>query len=228
MGRPRPLSSRARLTAADEVSGIFRPSQRQAKLVCSHERSGATRGCTHQCGRADAALARPGRYACIMVAASLLSRFAGTAFCAGLTPAEVEALFELCEVRKFNPGVSLFREGQRADALWVVLEGDVEVSREGQTLAEVGPGAVLGEMSLFRAAPSRSASVTAICLVVALRISGPQFQKRVAQFDLAALKVVSNLAHQMAERLVAVNERLTDGGKKGLTVVRRELRRLVG
>ncbi len=163
-----------------------------------------------------------------MPAASLLTRFAETTLCRGLTTPEVESLFALCEVRELKAGSCLFREGDQADALWVLLSGDVEITREGRTLAEVGPGAALGELSLFRAVPRRSATVTAICKVTVLRISGPQFQKRLAVHDLAALKVVSNLAHQMAERLAALNDRLISGGKKGLAVARSELRRVVG
>jgi CRP-like cAMP-binding protein len=131
-------------------------------------------------------------------------------------------------VRRFAAGATLFTQGQPADALWVLLDGDVEITREGRVLAEVGPGAALGELSLFRAVPTRSATVTAICKVTVLRISGPQFQKRLVANDVAALKVVSNLAHQMADRLVALNERLISGGKKGLAVARSELRRVVG
>lgn len=163
-----------------------------------------------------------------MVAASLLKRFAESTLCKGLSPEEVESLFALCEVRQLEAGACLFREKQPADALFIVLSGDVEISSEGQLLAEVGPGSALGELSLFRAVPRRSATVTAICAVTVLRISGPQFQKRLVLHDLAALKVVNNLAHQMADRLAALNERLISGGKKGLAVARSELRRAVG
>jgi CRP-like cAMP-binding protein len=159
---------------------------------------------------------------------SLLSRFSNSALCNGLTPAEVESLFTLCEVRNFKAGQHLFQEKQPADSLFVLIEGDVEVTADGTVLAEVGPGAALGELSLFRKVPKRSATVTAICPVTAIRISGPQFQKRLAQNDLGALKVVSNLAQQLADRLFALNERLLSGGRKGLAVARSELRRVVG
>lgn len=159
---------------------------------------------------------------------SLLSRFAHSTVCHGLTPEEVESLFALCEVRNYRPGQHLFQEKQPADSLWVLIEGDVEVSSDGRVLAEVGPGSALGELSLFRKVPTRTATVTAICPVTAIRISGPQFQKRLAHHDLGALKVVNNLAHQMADRLLALNERLLSGGKKGLAVARSELRRVVG
>lgn len=158
----------------------------------------------------------------------LLMRFASCPLCKGLTEAQVESLFELCEVREVAAGARLFVESQPADCLFVVLSGDVEISREGKVLAEVGPGAALGELAIFRAAPKRSATATAINPVTTLRLSGPQFQKRLAADDVAALKIVNNLAHQMADRLVAVNDRLLSGGKKGLAVARTELRRMVG
>lgn len=159
---------------------------------------------------------------------SLLSRFSHSTLCKGLTREEVESLFALCEVRHFKAGQALFQENQPADSLLVLIEGDVEVTSDGRLLAEVGPGAALGELSLFRKVPTRSATVTAICPVTAIRVSGPQFQKRLAVNDVGALKVVSNLAHQMADRLLALNERLLSGGKKGLAVARSELRRAVG
>jgi CRP-like cAMP-binding protein len=145
---------------------------------------------------------------------------------AGLSPTELDGLFELCEVRELKASQVLFKEGDLSDALWVVLQGDVEVACESRLLAELGPGAVIGELSLFNARARRSATVTAICPGRVLRIPVHAFRKLITAGDLAALKVVSNVAHQMAERLTALNERLLSG-KKGLSVARSELRRTV-
>lgn len=162
-----------------------------------------------------------------MPAASLYEKFATTPLCAGLSADEVNSLFELCEQRRFDASAALFTEGQPGDALWVILEGDVEVSRDGTVLAEVGPGAVLGEPSLLRDTPTRSATARALCPVVAVRLPRTAFRKRLLANDVGALKVVSNLAHQLADRLSALNDRLLSGGRKGLAVARSELRRLV-
>ena len=43
---------------------------------------------------------------------SLLSRFATSTLCRGLTESEVESLFALCEVRRFAAGTTVFVEGQ--------------------------------------------------------------------------------------------------------------------
>jgi CRP-like cAMP-binding protein len=130
------------------------------------------------------------------------------------------------DVRALAAAEVLFTEGDPADALWVVLRGDVEVSKATVVLAEVGPGAALGELSLFLSRSKRSATARALCPASALRIPANALRKLTAASDLAALKLVNNLAHQMAERLSALNERLLSKSK-GLTVARSELRRLV-
>lgn len=146
---------------------------------------------------------------------------------AGLTPEEIDTLFELAEVRKHGASHVLFKEGDVADALWIVLDGDLEISKASTILAEVGPGAAIGELSLFRATARRSATVTAICPITMLRIPVNGFRKLLAANALAAHKVVGNVAQQMAERLTALNERLVTDGRKGLAVARSELRRTV-
>lgn len=140
---------------------------------------------------------------------------------------ELVRVMDLSETRVFAANAAVLREQTPADALWVVLRGDVEVSRDGRVLAELGPGSALGELSLFTHQARRSATVRCICEVEALRIPVEPFRKLLAARDLAALKMVSHLAHQMAQRLAALNERLLSEGRKGLAVARSELRRTV-
>lgn len=162
-----------------------------------------------------------------MTGPSLFERFSSSSLCAGLTPQEVNELFDLCEQRRFAAGATLLEEGQPGDSLWLILDGDVEVTKDGHVLAEFGPGAALGELSLLRETPRRSATAKALCHVTAVRLPTTAFRKRLVAGNVGALKVVSNLAHQLADRLVALNERVLSGGRKGLTVARTELRRLM-
>lgn len=145
----------------------------------------------------------------------------------GLTPAELDVIFDLCEERRLAAGERLFTQGDIADALWVILTGDVEIARDSKLLAEVGPGSALGELSLLRDQARRSATVSAICPVTAVRIPTTRFNKLLAASNVAALKVLGNIARQMADRLDAINGRLLTPGRKGLSVARSELRRLV-
>jgi len=62
------------------------------------------------------------------------------------------------EHRKLPEGAEVVRQGERGDALFVVIRGEVEVLRDGHTLAVLGAGSFFGELSLFLDKP-RSASV---------------------------------------------------------------------
>jgi len=49
----------------------------------------------------------------------------------------------------FEAGTVIFDEGDRADSMYVVLDGEVDV-RVGNNLLEViGPGGIVGEMALI-------------------------------------------------------------------------------
>jgi CRP-like cAMP-binding protein len=72
------------------------------------------------------------------------------------------------------PGAEIIREGDVDDSLFVLLDGNVSVSRGGQKLAELGKGEVFGELALLDPAP-RNATVTALTDVTLLRIDAQPF-----------------------------------------------------
>jgi hypothetical protein len=59
-------------------------------------------------------------------------------------------------------GSTLFEEGDPADGVAAILEGRVEVLKHGRSLATLGPGSVLGELSVFVPSASRTATARAI------------------------------------------------------------------
>ncbi|HTO07080.1 MAG TPA: cyclic nucleotide-binding domain-containing protein [Myxococcota bacterium] len=52
------------------------------------------------------------------------------------------------EPRELDAGSVLFHSGEEADALYFAIEGTFTIRAEGQSLAELGPGEVLGALSL--------------------------------------------------------------------------------
>ena len=58
-------------------------------------------------------------------------------------------------------GSVLFEEGQEADFMYVIIEGDIQLSLRGKPLTVVGSGAILGEMALL-SSDARSATATAV------------------------------------------------------------------
>ncbi len=60
--------------------------------------------------------------------------------------ARMAACFDLAQVA---PEVTLLREGVRADALWIIAQGEVELCARGRRLGRVGRGEVLGAAAMF-------------------------------------------------------------------------------
>lgn len=70
------------------------------------------------------------------------------------------------ETRRFPAGAELMREGDAADAAYILVEGRVEVQQGGGPIAELGPGEIVGETALLTG-EDRTATVVALTEVVA-------------------------------------------------------------
>jgi hypothetical protein len=64
-------------------------------------------------------------------------------------------------IRTLTPGDVLTRQGSPGDALFLLLDGVLAVDVDGRALAEIGPGAVLGERALLEGG-TRTATLTAV------------------------------------------------------------------
>ncbi len=108
-------------------------------------------------------------------------------------------------------GVQFFREGEAADAMFVLESGRVAVvkHRDGadRPLRELGPGDCFGEMALIDMSP-RSASVIALEDCTAIRLTNGDLY-RVYQADVEQFALIQmNIARELSRRLRLANERL--------------------
>lgn len=73
-----------------------------------------------------------------------------------LNDADVDWLVSCGQPEHVSASATLIREGQHIDAIYIVLEGSLEVTVGGpdQTITVVGPGEVLGEMSFLDSRPA--------------------------------------------------------------------------
>lgn len=131
----------------------------------------------------------------------------------GLTTPELDEIIALAESRVVPPGDFVFKQGDLADALLIIVQGRVEVVKNEQVLATLGIGEVLGELSLFGGTQRRSAAAKATSETLLLRIPSKAFRRLLDASNVAALKVVCNVAHQIAERLTILNEKLIEARK---------------
>jgi len=104
---------------------------------------------------------------------AILLRLKATPLFGDLSPAELERLVAMGEVQALEPGALLIREGELADALFVVLAGELEVTkRSGNAdvpLDRVGPGSLQGDIAALEGG-RRLASVRALTPTEVLRI----------------------------------------------------------
>jgi CRP/FNR family cyclic AMP-dependent transcriptional regulator len=57
-------------------------------------------------------------------------------------------------------GRTLTREGRRGRESFIISDGNVQVSRQGRVLADLGPGDVLGERAVLKHLPRDATAVT--------------------------------------------------------------------
>ncbi len=94
---------------------------------------------------------------------------------ASLDPAAREELLNYFRPRQADPGERLIRRGDRADAVYFIASGAVEVAVAGREI-RLGPGDFFGEMALL-SGERRSADVTAIDYCELLRLDQRDFRQ---------------------------------------------------
>lgn len=99
-----------------------------------------------------------------------------------------------------SAGTTFIHEGKPNDHLWVVVSGKCEVRAGGAPIAELGPGAAVGEISLVSGSPA-VADVTALEPAVLLRLAKQDFDA-VAKKHPALMQEVEKLvvARETANR----------------------------
>jgi CRP-like cAMP-binding protein len=98
-------------------------------------------------------------------------------------------------------GSTLFQEGDPADGVAAILEGSVEILAGGRSLGVLGPGAVLGELSVFVPSATRTATARANSPVRMIKWRADDVPGRLARHERLATAIVADMAFVLAERL---------------------------
>jgi CRP-like cAMP-binding protein len=131
----------------------------------------------------------------------------GSSLMRALTDDQLQSLAGFANEREYKPGQYLIRAGDTgAIAMYVILDGRVEVSREGTALSVLGPGQHIGEMALLGPEDMpRTADVKAV---------EPTRVLALARWDILPFldtnpEVAKAFITELARRLVLADERLT-------------------
>ena len=121
---------------------------------------------------------------------------------AGLEKKDLQLLANACRERNYRAGSKLIKQGDTGVGLYVITDGSVHITREKDPdkaeldLGTVGPGNVLGEMSLLDDLP-RSANVTAVSDVTALLLPVWEFRTTLRNHPDIALRLLSTLSRRL-------------------------------
>jgi CRP-like cAMP-binding protein len=125
-----------------------------------------------------------------------------------------------------DPRARLFAKGDKGDALYVVLEGEVEVrlSSEGGRdvrIAALGTGSVIGEMAALDGGP-RSADVDAVRRTRLLRIPRDAVLEALEAEPKALIELVTEMSRRLREADAALEDAalLDLGGKLARMLLR--------
>ncbi|HRC72273.1 MAG TPA: cyclic nucleotide-binding domain-containing protein [Candidatus Competibacter sp.] len=100
------------------------------------------------------------------------------------------------QYQPFAAGQAIFREGDAGISLYIVAEGEVDITQGDRILETVGPGGVLGELALIDDKP-RSASAIARTDCLLAPINREHFLALVQRTPLFALQVMRSMAHRL-------------------------------
>jgi CRP-like cAMP-binding protein len=127
---------------------------------------------------------------------------------ADLDPDDLDELGDRVEERHVQPGDDLCREGDTGDAVFLLVKGRVRVFTGGgdrgpeRTLSELGPGACIGEMAVFDAAP-RSATVRALVRSRVLVVTGDGFKQLLLDRPEMGQAIIAELVRRMRGLMTA-------------------------
>jgi CRP-like cAMP-binding protein len=109
-------------------------------------------------------------------------------------------LFRRAEnVKEYAAGATIFKEGDAAEGMFVIVEGDVDILVGGNPVDTLHAGAIVGEMALLNNAP-RSATAVAKTACKAVPVGERQFSFMVQEtpnFALHVMRVLSSRLRHM-------------------------------
>jgi CRP-like cAMP-binding protein len=107
-------------------------------------------------------------------------------------------------VRGYPAGTTIFEQGEPRDVMYVVVAGEVDLQRGGQTFETVSAGTLVGEMAMIDKAP-RSATAIAKTDCTLMPIDDRRFEFLVSEtpsFALHVMRILVDRLRRTTERAI--------------------------
>lgn len=114
----------------------------------------------------------------------------------GCSDRDLERLARATDEVRLPEGTVLTRQDDIGREAFVIVGGTAEVERDGEVVARLGPGDVVGELALLDGG-LRSATVTATSDLDALVLTRPAFTAVLDEVPTLAHRLLVTLAHRL-------------------------------
>ena len=123
---------------------------------------------------------------------------------AGASRRDLQEICSLTTEVRVRAGRVLCTQGAQAQEVFLVMDGSIAVSRDGNLLGVVGSGDIIGEMAMIDDRP-RSATTVAVTDVTTLVLSTSEFRQLMQRFPLVAdnIRAVNSRRTQVFAALLA-------------------------
>jgi CRP/FNR family transcriptional regulator, cyclic AMP receptor protein len=127
-----------------------------------------------------------------------VQHLAGVSLFEGCSKKELEKVASAGDEILMTAGSVIVDQGQTGREAFVVLSGKVEVTRSKRKVADLGPGAVVGELSLLDHGP-RTATVTCVTDCELLVIDQRNFRAVLQEVPTMAVKLLATIAGRIRD-----------------------------
>jgi CRP-like cAMP-binding protein len=116
-----------------------------------------------------------------------------------LSRAELVELAKVTEDLEFDEGKVLAREGEIGHEFFVIVDGEVGVTKDGREIRRLSSGDFFGEIALIWDSPRRTATVTATTPIRFFVLTRQAFRSLIAHHPDIEAKVLAALEERVLE-----------------------------
>jgi CRP-like cAMP-binding protein len=127
----------------------------------------------------------------------------------GFLDEQIAGILPLMKIETFDAGSVVITEGRPSDRIYFILEGEVEVSKKGISLASFTEGQFFGEMEVLDVMPAE-ATITTLKPARLISLSNSGLHELSKKDIKAFAMLIMNLARDLSRHLRDMNLRYTE------------------
>lgn len=112
----------------------------------------------------------------------------------------LESLFSGCQLVDLKAGETLFEDGEEGDSMYIIISGELIISKNRTEIVRRKEGDYLGEMSLIESKP-RSASIKSAVPTLLLQITREQFHTHLSSNPDSLMAIMKTLSNRARDNL---------------------------